>query len=405
MKKICFSCIVLLLLLGSASQTLADGDFTFNPTLQFRGEYDDNLNFDNDNEKSDWLGVFIPSLKAAWQTPRLDIKGSAEAEIRRFCSESQFDDEYQRYKIESSYQLFERLTLEAGGSYIKDSTLDSELEETGIVEDLYGRDHYTLDAGARYQLGERIFSSLNYSYGDTSYDSPDDIDYDSHSVVGSISCLFRNQRDQVFLQPSYYRYESDISKVDNYSLSLGWNRSLSEKLTLSCYLGLRYTDTEYNYHYYVPVFDPSDGTINWQKRKETISEGDVGGTADISLSGKTETLNYKLSYNRDLSYTSTGSPIDRDRFTGSIKWTMSQRLKSGFDAGLYFSKANDDYNDEDSTYFYLHPYISYRLMENHHLQLHYRYARTKDKTLAENDSYDRNRVWLALVFNFPKLLD
>ncbi|MCK5540689.1 MAG: hypothetical protein KAI69_07140, partial [Deltaproteobacteria bacterium] len=96
MKKICFSGIALLLLLGSASQTLADGDFTFNPTLQFRGEYDDNLNFDNDNEKSDWLGVFIPSLKAAWQTPRLDIKGSAEAEIRRFCSESQFDDEYQR---------------------------------------------------------------------------------------------------------------------------------------------------------------------------------------------------------------------------------------------------------------------------------------------------------------------
>ena len=405
MKKICFSCIALLLLLGSASQTLAGGDFTFNPALQFRGEYDDNLNFDNDNEKSDWLGVFIPSLKAAWQTPRLDIKGSAEAEIRRFCSESQFDDEYQRYKIESSYQLFERLTLEAGGSYIKDSTLDSELEETGIVEDLYGRDRYTLDAGARYQFGERVFTSLQYSYGDTSYDSPDDIDYDSHSVVGSISYLFRNQRDQVFLQPSYYRYKSDISKVDNYGLSLGWNRSLSEKLTLSCYLGLRYTDTEYNYNYYVPVFDPSSGTISWQKRKETISEDDFGGTADISLSGRTETLNYKLSYNRDLSYTSTGSPIDRDRFTGSINWAMSKRLRSGFDAGLYFSKANDDYSDEDSTYFYLHPYISYRLMENYHLQLHYRYARTKDKTLAENDSYDRNRVWLALVFNFPKLLD
>ncbi|MCK5540021.1 MAG: hypothetical protein KAI69_03755, partial [Deltaproteobacteria bacterium] len=276
---------------------------------------------------------------------------------------------------------------------------------TGIVEDLYGRDRYTLDGGARYQLGERVSSSLNYSYGDTSYDSPNDIDYDSHSVVGSLSYLFRNQRDQVFLQPSYYSYKSDISKVDNYGLSLGWNRSLSEKLTLSCYLGLRYTDTEYSYHYYVPVFDPSSGTIIWQKKKETISEDDFGGTADLSLSGKTETLNYKLSYNRDLSYTSTGSPIDRDRFIGSIKWIMSQRLKSGFDAGLYFSKANDDYNDEDSIYFYLHPYISYRLMENHHLQIHYRYARTKDKTLAENDSYDRSRIWLALVFNFPKLLD
>ena len=384
---------------------MAGSDFTFNPSLQFRGEYDDNINFDNDNEISDWLGVFIPSLKASWKTPRLNINGSAGAEIRRFCSESQFDDEYQRYKIESSYQFLERLTLEAGGSYTKDSTLDSELEETGIVENLYDRERYTLNTGARYQLGERVFTSLHYNYGDTSYDDPGNTDYDSHSVVGSISYLFRNQRDQVFLQPTYYRYKSEVSKVDNYGLSLGWNRTLSEKLTLSCYLGLRYTDTEYNYHYYVPVFDPVNGTLTWQKRKETISEDDIGGTADMSLSGRTETLNYTLAYNRDLTYTSTGSPIDRDRFTGSINWTINQRLRSGFDAGLYFSKSNDDYSSEDSTYFYLHPHLSYRLMKNHYLQLHYRYARTKDKTLKDNDSYDRNRIWLALVFNFPKLLD
>ena len=405
MKKICFACLILLLITSLPPLSMADGDFTFNPSLEFRGEYDDNINFDNTNEMSDWLGVFIPSMKAAWQTPRLNINGSAETEIRRFTSENQFDDEYQRYKIDSSYQLLERLTLEAGGSYTKDSTLDSELEETGIVQNLYGRDRYTLNGGARYQLGERVFSSLNYTYGDTSYDSSDDTDYDSHSVVGSLSYLFRNQRDQVFLQPSYYRYNSDVSKVDNYGLSLGWNRTLSEKLTLSCYLGFRYTDSEYNYNTYVPVFDPGSGLIFWKTEKVVISEDDFGGTADISLSGKTEVLNYKVAYNRDLSYTSTGSPIDRDRFTGSINWTMSQRFNSGFDAGLYFSKSNDDYSNEDSSYFYFHPHISYRLMENYHLQLHYRYARTKDKTLNDNDSYDRNRFWLALVFNFPKLID
>lgn len=381
------------------------GDFSFNPSLQFRGEYDDNINFDNSNEKSDWLGVFIPSLKAAWQTPRLDIKTTAEAEIRRFASENQFDDEYQRYKIDSSYQLLERLSLEAGAAYTRDSTLDSELKETGIVENLYRRERYTLSGGARYQLGERVTSNINYNYADTSYDGPGNTDYYTHSVVSSLSYLFRNQRDQVFMQPSYYHYTSDVSEVDNYGLSLGWNRTLSEKLTLSCYLGIRYTDTEYYYNTYVPVVDPESGLIFWTIKKMTISENDIGGTADISLSGKTDILSYKIDYNRDLSYTSTGSPIDRDRFTGSINWKISQRLNSGFDAGLYFSKSNDNYSDEDSTYFYFHPHLSYLLMRNHYLQLHYRYARTKDKTLSSNDSYDRNRIWLSLVFNFPKLLD
>ncbi len=394
-----------MLLLTSSVTALASGDFTFNPSLQFRGEYDDNINFDNTNEQSDWLGVFIPSLKAAWQTPRLNVNGDAEAEIRRFASKDQYDDEYERYKIDGSYQLLERLSLEAGASYTKDSTLDSELEETGIVENLYGRERYTLNAGSSYQFGERVSTSLNYSYADTKYDSPFNTDYDSNSIVGSISYLFRNQRDQVFLQPTYYHYNSDISKVDNYGLSLGWNRSLSEKLTISCYLGIRYTETEYYYQYYVPIFDPSNGTITWEKIEETINEEDFGGTADISLSGKTETLNYKLTYNHDVSYTSNGYPINRDRFVGSINWNINQRLRTGFDSGLYFSKASDDYDNEDSIYFYLHPHLSYRLMKNHYLQLHYRYARTQDKTLKKNDTYDRNRVWLAMVFNFPKLLD
>ncbi len=386
------------------ANTFASGDFTFNPSLECRSEYDDNINFDNKNEISDWLGVFIPSLKARWQTPRLNVDGSAAAEIRRFNTETRFNDEYQRYKLDTAYQVLERLSIEAGASYTKDSTLDSELEETGIVENLYGRDRYTLSTGFHYQLGERVATNLNYNYGDTSYDSPFNSDYDSHSVVGSISYLFRNQRDQVFLQPSYYYYKSDNNKVDNYGFSLGWNRALSETLNLSCYVGCRYTNSEYFYHIFVPVFNPEHGII-WQKRKISANETDFGGTADMSLSGRTETLTYKIAYNRDLSYTSSGSPIDRDKLTGSIGWRITERLRSGFDCGLYFSKSNDDFSNEDSTYLYLHPHLSYRLYKNHQLQLHYRYARTKDDTLKENDTYDRSRVWLALVLKFPKLLD
>ncbi|MBN2808410.1 MAG: outer membrane beta-barrel protein [Deltaproteobacteria bacterium] len=405
MKKVCFSCIILFFSTVFPGFSLGAGDFTFNPSLQFRGEYDDNITFANSDAKSDWLGVFIPSMQAAWQTPRLDISGTAEAEIRRFASENQYNDEYQRYTITSAYQLSERLALDAGGSYNRDSTLESELEETGIVENLYRRERFTLNGGARYQLSELLFSSFEYSYGNTRYKGPGNTDYDSHSLVGSLNYRFRNQRDQLFLQPSYYRYKSDVSTVDNYGLSLGWSRAISEKLTLSSYLGLRYTDSDYYYTTYVPTFDATSGMFFWQLKKMTINKGDVGGTADISLSGRNETLHYRLNYNRDLTYTSTGSPIDRDRFTGSIDWAISPRLSGGFGAGLYFSKSNDDYSSEDSSYYYLHPRISYQLLKNHQLQLHYLYAHTTDKTLTENDSYERNRVWLALVFNFPKLLD
>ncbi|HDS15871.1 MAG TPA: hypothetical protein ENN66_04520 [Proteobacteria bacterium] len=405
MKKTFFCLILILWLASPGLLRAATGDFSCTPSLQFRAEYDDNINFDNENEKSDWLGVFIPTLTASWRTPRIDLKSSLEGEIRRFAAETRYNDEYQRYRLNGSFQATEKLVLEGGAAYTKDSILDSELKETGIVEGLYARKRGSLDAKARYRLGERLFSGFSYGYSDTTYDSPNDIDYDSHSLVGSISYLRRNQRDQFFLQPQYYRYNSEISTVDNYGLSLGWTRELSEKLSLTCYLGLRYTESEYRYSTWIPFFDSGSGLISWRRKKLSFTEDDWGGTADISLSGRTETLTYKLAYNRDLSYTSTGSPIDRDRLTGSLRWTVSRRLHSGFAAGLYFSKANDDYNDEDSTYFYLHPDLSWQLTEKHSLQLHYLYAATTDKTLSDNRSYDRNRVWLALVFNFPRLLD
>ena len=173
-KSIHFAILILIIILLTtpSATTFAGGDFTFNPSFEFRGEYDDNINFDNRYKICDWLGVFIPSLKARWQTPRLNVNGSAAAEIRRFNTETRFNDEYQRYRLDTSYQVLERLSVEAGASYTKDSTLDSELEETGIVENLYGRDRYTLSTGIHYQLGERVATNLNYSYGDTSYDSP-----------------------------------------------------------------------------------------------------------------------------------------------------------------------------------------------------------------------------------------
>ena len=414
MKKVAIvvTIFIIAVICGQPVTAWSGGDFTFNPTLELRGEYDDNIDFDNHDEISDWLGICIPALCFNWRTPRLEVEGTAGVEIRRYSDESEYDDEYQRYHLTSRYALTERLRLNSGASFIRDSTHDSELEETGVVVNFYRRDRYTLNGGFDYQFSERISTGINYTYTNTDYDSPTEQDYDNHSVVGHIGYVFDDGRDQGFLQPSYSHYKSDRSRVDNYGLSLGWIRTLTEKLTLTCYLGIRYTDTEYTWHGLRPVFNPGDGTISWRRVKHTETENDIGGTADISLAGNTETLEYEIGFNRDLSYTSDGSPIDRNRFKGSISWQASRRLRYAFDSSLYFSKSNDNFSKdrrrsiyEDTVYYYLHPHISYRISENHYLQFHYRYARNRDKTLSDNKSYDRNRVWLSLVLKFPKLLD
>ncbi len=413
MRKKVFCLVLLLLLVGGGAA--ADGqafDFTLNPSLRFRAEYDDNIDFDNRDAKSDWIGILIPACEFAWQGPRFDLKSSAEVEIRRYDDYSSHDDEYQRYRLQNSYQLTERLRLRGGAGFTRDSTLDSELEETGVVDRFYRRDRYTLTGGFDYQLTERLESGFDYTYGNTDYDTPTDNDYDTNALTGRFTYSLAGHRDQVLLEPGYYHYSSDRSTVDNYSLSLGWVHLFSETLTLNCYLGVRYTDTEYEWYQPQFYFDPGSGQLFWRFIKHDESESDIGGVSNISLRVRTETGGYEISYSRELSYTSDGSPIDTNRFSLTISRHLSQRLYCGFDTNLYVSKSADNFSKdrrfsiyEDTTYYVLHPHLSWRIIPDWQLRFDYSYARNRDKTLANHRSYDRQRCWLTLEGRFPRLLD
>jgi hypothetical protein len=405
---------LVLILLGSlvlAAQSEAV-DFTFNPSLSLRGEYDDNINFSRYDVKSDWIGILIPAFKFDWKTPRFDLNSSAEVEIRRYDDYTDYNDEYQRYRIETDYRLTERLSLLAGASFTRDSTLDSELEETGVVDRFYRRDRYSFNCGLNYQLTERMATGLDYNYSDTDYHSPTDQDYDTHHISGHLSYAFADRRNQIFINPTYYHYHSDRSQVDNYGLSLGWVHDFSETLKFNCYLGVRYTDTEYEWFQPQLFFDPSSGQFYWRMVKHTESENDVGGTANVSLSGKTELSTYSVGYSRDLSYTSDGSPIDKNRFFATFSRRLSRRLNCGLESSLYFSKSSDNFSKgrrisiyEDTVYYYLQPHISWMITPDWSLRLAYNYARNRDKTLSNRRSYDRQRCWLTLVGHFPRLLD
>jgi hypothetical protein len=61
----------------------------------------------------------------------------------------------------------------------------------------------------------------------------------------------------------------------------------------------------------------------------------------------------------------------------------------------------DAVRDENIWYFTVSPFLSYRLTENHFLRLGYTYQQEYDENFDDNERNVRNRVWVALNFNFP----
>jgi hypothetical protein len=48
------------------------------------------------------------------------------------------------------------------------------------------------------------------------------------------------------------------------------------------------------------------------------------------------------------------------------------------------------------------PFLDYQITENHTLQLAYSYSLEEDRNLSEDRERERNRVWIAVNFRFPR---
>jgi len=397
LRLITLAFLLLLLQLPTIAWT---ADFNWKPSLSLKGEYDDNISFDNTDKINDYLATISPSISLKYASERLKLNSSLALNVLRYTDETELDDEYQHYNLDGKYLLTEKLSLTGQGSFVKDTTLESELEETGLVNFREDRRRYNLGGGFAYRLSEINNWQLEYSFGQTDYDGRQNIDYDFQTV----SCTFRHQlanmRDIIILQPYYYYYDSKISQVDNYGFSLGFEHPFSETLSLSMFAGVRYTESTYDQQQ-LRLLEIAPGIFAFGLVTQTEDEDNWGGVADISLKKTAERWTAELGYNRDLSYGSSGENIERDRFRLSGSYNISSRWQARLATSLSYSQSDSDFSDKDSRYFNLTPSINYKLTEQHSLVLAYSYAEVYDKTLSSNPHYDRNRIWMAINLRFP----
>jgi hypothetical protein len=357
-------------------------DVTLTPSIGLRGEYNDNIDFSRTSKKDDYIGTISPGLTFGYATDRLNFNARGILDVLRYSDHTEENTERQNYGLNASYQLFERLNIRANGSYVKDTTLDTELIETGLVERWSNRKHYGGGGGLSYKISEVTDIGLDYSYTKTDYDLSENTDSDSHSVSLPLNYSFNNRLDVLTLRPYYKNTDSDENKVNSYGVSLGLAHSFTETFTANVTPGVRYTETE--------------------EKPSGRSDDDWGWTADISLDKSWQTASASLGYSRDLDYTAEGETVEVNRFSLSISKMLTSRFSMRLAGSLYFTKSMGISQDKDTRYYTVAPSLNYMITENHSLALGYSYSNEHDKMLTNDQDRDRNMVWLVLNFNFPQ---
>lgn len=366
-------------------------EWSVEPKISLRTGYNDNIRLTAAPHDSVWETALTPSVKFAMAEENKGLSGDARISVRRFSggsgreSSDTLDREDYHLGTDGWYNTL-RNSFRASLDYTRDSTLDSELDQTGnVVDDRATRERLFLAPAWTTSLTELINLELAYEFTNVDYsDDPgiqDLVSYDYHTPSAALLYQF-SPRTQATLSAGYssYRPDADVSvDSDTLSLQAGLSRNFSETLQASFLVG----------------------------RRDTTSDIIGGGETDTnsavysaSLTKTLETGSLSASLTRSSSPGADGELFDRTRLVLLGKHRFTETINSSLrivytENETIVNRLGITPNSDTEDFFRVTPRIEWRWSRAWSLAGEYQYA-TDDK--ADGSDAERNAVYVTLSY-------
>jgi hypothetical protein len=298
----------------------------------------------------------------------------------RFSEEKDLDYENYHLALNGGYRLSQRLNLSGDVLYTKDTTLDSELEETGRIVERDNREWYRGGGALAYALNEVSNIDLEYQYQSTEYESDNRVDRVTHRFRLPYSRWFNDRLDQLTLRPSYTKSKTENNRdIEYYNLSVGWMHIFSKTLRMNNFVGYGYTVSTEN------------------GDRDRVSTGN----ADLSITQTAEIFSFRIGLRSYINLDAEGDLREVDRRYCTVRKWLTERVSARLDASVYINRPIDTYDSADSVYYDIKPQLSWELTENFSLNTFYRYSLEEDRAISKNQDSTRNIIEANLAFQFP----
>jgi hypothetical protein len=352
------------------------------PSVNLAAMYDDNVLFDQTDMKDDYVYTIQPQIKVEHAQELTRIASEGSVIFRRFQDNDDLNDEIYSFNLDAGTNLSERFRTEGYYRLIKDTTLESELKETGRLFQRDDRMSHTVGLYPSLNLTERTNIGIDGSYRDVAYDSDTFVDYTAWDISLPVRRTLTSQLDIIYIRPGYSDNDSDTTHSKSYYLKLGWIRQATERLNLDVSVGPRYTELE--------ELDTGETDKSWN------------GVAKLKLGYKFETGHLNIDFQRNLESTASGQQADVSRLIALLNWNFSERIGMELNGSYYYTKTEGKNTDETTEYLQGGVLFLYELTENHHFFIAYDYSHDRLKDSNEpTSSSERNQVWTGVRLNFP----
>ena len=414
------------------NQTRAD-DFKLIPSIDVKGEYNDNIFFDDGNEEEDFITTISPALKLNNRTERLNLGISIRFDGIIYSDNNVLNAIDQNYRGSLNYQLTPETSVGADAGYKKDSRRDRDIEvidegtATGLVQSDSTRIRSNGGFSFNSMLNETTAVNCSYSFVKDDFDDPEDNDLRMHNLnLGLTRNLsFIDELTMGRMNFGYGRYDYlngenirrsnydidqhyiDNTRIDYYSATIGISRNISEVFSILADIGGSYTKSKYEtrieYYYPNQIAQFWGNYFRLNDFTQTENNSGTGMVARITTSYNGELTSGSLNFSHDVKASSgTSGTTERTSIELNISRSFTYELSGRISTGYYLNKADaGDYSKSgtDETTWRIRPSIRYNFTNDLFMEASYNFTKNKDK--EDHTNKTRNQFFIKISMDYP----
>jgi hypothetical protein len=302
------------------------------------------------NDPTD-IFTLSPGARFASRTESRDLGADLRLNINRYGGKSQLN--YVGYAVSGNGSwVNERNAWGLNLTSVRDTTLQTELATTGVVQAMRVRTLFGAAPYWSYALSETLQARLDYQFTAVRYEPGSGLVNNNTQTLNAGLQKSLSERTSAGATVSYgrFRTDPDVSETDFQTLSFNAIHDFTERLKLNANVGIQRTQTDIKQVVFVC---PATGQVNdplcallggldplFTFVPETVVShfDDHTWVANIAASYASEKSTFEAVFARDLNPTGNGLLVRTERLQFAYKRSIDERLSFSLEAGALYSR-------------------------------------------------------------------
>jgi hypothetical protein len=388
--------LVIIMSMGMVNMAGA-ADWSIVPSITQRSEFNSNLNLSPTNVLSDYIFSLQPAADFNYTTEISQLQGHLGLLGQHYISHDNLDHIDQNYQINGRYQIHPKVNLSLNSSYISDTTLTQELQNSGLVIGRTPRQAIFANPGITYNITERLLTTASYNFNRVLYQAPQFTDFTSHQAGLNFTYLLKNEKTSLISNNSV---SETLYPGGNYYKSIGIYGGVTHKFSERWDVSLMSGANINFYSFNTQVVDSSQFPFFVQVNTRRLNSSGVSPYVSASTSYRWTNLTVSGGGSMTQQPSAYGAVYQVNRLYGAINYNITEKLSAGLNAGYSLSNQSSQDISSEYNYYSVSPSLNYKITERFSVSPGYSFANSASLTSTGSSAHN-HIAWIQFSYAYP----